>query len=162
MTQTSNRSRRNRNNEQQEIEQSLDKDFHEFFHRLKLLTEKEMGDAIPIFSYSCGGLPCSTADIALNWADHSGPYLEALEWFEAMFRHCPDDEVEKVFAALSVEQKTILQRGYQIQYEHRFPPIFGHGLYYCVLAIAFDPTDALTFPVVRFRQNFFKNDVSPD
>jgi hypothetical protein len=126
-------------------------DFLEFFV-CDLLPDEELShdamyEALPILAQYELSTPVISASL-INWADHAQPYLVAFSWFAKLYITDGAETATRLFEKMTVIQKTIIQRGYEIMFTDAFPPLPADWQYTVGLQVL-DDHEATVFPIGR-------------
>ena len=127
-------------------------------HIFERLTQAEMDDVFPVLVIEHGmpgGMLLSSS--TANWALHSFHYQRAIDWFLYQVEESPgtddDDQqykfAENLYASLTLEQRVILQRGYEISMLGKHGPRIDDTLYHIELMFKLDCESDADFPMMR-------------
>lgn len=84
----------------------------------------------------------------INWANHALPYLIAVSWFAKIYVTSGEDAATRLFQKMTLAEKTVIQRGYEIMFLDACPPLSTDWRYKIRLKILSEQGSA-AFPVIR-------------
>lgn len=136
-----------------------------FQNLVETLSDQEMDVILPIFvrNPTDNEPPLNIEWTAHNWAAHSVGYVKTACWFRDLaMAHEYDDKVEddtqymfmvNLFQSLTPEQKTILQRGYDIMKFDAWAPLLDGTLYVVGLEDNPDRKTEMDFPIRPIKRS---------
>jgi hypothetical protein len=117
------------------------------------VSESDMQRSIPVETRERETMHVALQAASINWCLHMGPYLASLDYFEREYERFGYEKAGKLFEAMSMTRKTIIKRGYQIQYENKYPQLEDGAIYHITLAVKAETRARDKFPAGRILKN---------
>lgn len=122
-----------------------------FSHLSGHLTDEEMDQSFPVSISDTDAEYLDIEATGLNWAQHARFYMKAISWFEDLYEKHSFELIAPLFEMLTAEQKTILQRGFEIKFYESYPPLLDGRLYDLELEMNDDMKSTFDFPFRRIK-----------
>lgn len=129
-------------------------DFLDFFHSHILLdhevSKEAMDGAHPVIVQHEFTNASVLSDSLINWANHALPYFIAVSWFANIYATSGEEAATRLFQKMTLTEKTVIQRGYEIMFLDACPPLPAEWQYKIDLKIL-DEQSSAAFPVFRME-----------